>query len=111
MTKKHVTASLLASYLEKDPANSEFLEFARNSALARDSALARINVTKPYRPRRLKQDPASRMARKVTEIRSRDPEHMRKKAKYRKEYVRKNKDLLKKRGEFVRKQKKMMGWD
>lgn len=98
MKLKHC-AKLLASYLAEDLENQLTI------------SLARINVTKPYRPRRLKQDPASRLARKVTEIRSRDPEYKRKKAKYRKEYVRKNKDLLKKRGEYVRKYKKLMGWD
>lgn len=102
MKKIHVLATMLASIYEGQPKCREN---------ARPIQRKGINITKPYKPRRLKQDPASRMARKLTEIRSRDPEYKRKQREYRKEYERKNKMALEKRGEFVRKQKKMMGWD
>lgn len=69
---------------------------------------SKINVFKQFKYRRLKQDPASKLARRVYELRSRNPEFRRKREKYRKEYVRKNKRDLERRAEVVRKMKKRM---
>ena len=69
---------------------------------------SKINVFKQFKYRRLKQDPASKLARRVYELRSRNPEFRRKREKYRKEYVRKNKRDLERRAEIVRKMKKRM---
>lgn len=69
---------------------------------------SKINVFKQFKYRRLKQDPASKLARRVYELRSRNPEFRRKREKYRKEYMRKNKRDLERRAEIVRKMKKRM---
>jgi hypothetical protein len=69
---------------------------------------SKINVFKRFKYRRLKQDPASKLARRVYELRSRNPEFRRKREKYRKEYMRKNKRDLERRAEIVRKMKKRM---
>lgn len=69
---------------------------------------SKIDVFKPFKYRRLKQDPASKLARKVYELRSKNPEFRRKRAKYRKEYERKNKRDLERRAEVVKDMKKRM---
>jgi len=65
-----------------------------------------INVTKPYKRRRLKMDPVHVMQRKVNKMKSRNPNVRRKAAIYRKKYVRRNKMALEKRSKFVRKAQK-----
>lgn len=67
--------------------------------------VARINVTKPYKPRRLKMDPVSTMRRRLYQLTTKDPKTVRKRELYRKVYTRKNKQLLDRRREFVNKAK------
>jgi hypothetical protein len=62
-----------------------------------------INVTKPYKPRRLKTDPISVMTRRLYKLKSKNPAFKRKRELYQKKYKLKNKQGLKKRQDFVRK--------
>lgn len=71
--------------------------------------LSRINVTKPYKPRKLKKDPEHTLKRKAYEIEHRDPSEKMKDKKYRIKYERENRQALKKRREFVRQEKKRKG--
>lgn len=71
--------------------------------------VALIQVTKPYKPRKLKQDPASRLRRQAYKYSSKNPNWQRKRKIYRKKFLQKNKHLLKRRHEFVRKTRKAMG--
>ncbi len=72
---------------------------------------AKINPTKPYRPRRLKLDPVHRMARQLYKMKARNPNFVRKRKLYRKLYTRKNKMLLEKRKDFVKNARHRMGLD
>ncbi len=69
---------------------------------------AKINVTKPYKPRRLELDPVHRMARQLHKLRMRNPQEKRKAKLRRVKYVRKNRQALEKRSEFVKKAKDRM---
>lgn len=72
---------------------------------------ARINVTKPYKPRKLKTDPAHRLLRQVYKLQSVNPTLKQKRNKYRKQYERKNKRALELRREFVQEQRRTRGLD
>lgn len=72
---------------------------------------AKINPTKPYKPRRLKLDPIHRMARQLYKMKSRNPNFQRKRKLYRKLYNRKNKMLLERRQDFVKNARHRMGLD
>lgn len=87
--KPHIAARVLANLLEE----------------------ARINVTKPYKPRKIKTDPAHRLKRQVYKIEKMNPTLKRKREKYRKVYERKNKRALQLRREFVQEQRKIRGLD
>lgn len=67
---------------------------------------ARINVTKPYKRRRLKMDPISTMRRRLYKLTTRDPKITRKRKLYQKLYRRKNKQALERREDYVEKVKK-----
>lgn len=73
--------------------------------------LANINVTKPYKPHKPKQDEYHRLMRKASEVRNRDPVYKHKKEVYRKKYERENKRQLEQRRDFVRKQRKILNLD
>lgn len=63
---------------------------------------AAINVTKPYKPRKLKNDAVHRLARQVYKLKSKNPQFKAKMKKYSKQYRLKNKMGLKRRAEKVR---------
>lgn len=67
-----------------------------------------INVTKPYKPRRLKTDPISVMTRRLYKLKSKNPTFKRKHDLYQKKYRLKNKLGLKKRQDFVQKIRKRL---
>lgn len=70
--------------------------------------MAAINVRKAFKYRKLKQDPAAKLARRLYRLKARDPEFKRKAKIYRLKYARINKRELKKRAEVVREMKKRM---
>lgn len=65
--------------------------------------LSAINVTKPYKRRRLKMDPISTMRRRLYKMTTRDPKITRQRKLYRKVYNRKNKNALERRRDYVEK--------
>ncbi len=67
-----------------------------------------INVTKRYKPRRLKTDPISRLSRQLYKLKSKNPVIKRKRDLYEKKYRRINKQALERREEFVRKAKERL---
>jgi hypothetical protein len=69
---------------------------------------ARINVTKPYKPRKLKQDQYHRMVRDAQKYKPDDSAKDAKNKRVRDKWVQKNKPDLERRAEFVRKQKKLL---
>lgn len=89
-----------------------FKVFARvvKAALVEDTLEeARIDPVKPYKRRlRLKQDPINMMRRRLYKLTTRDPKIQRQRKLTRKLYLRKNKQLLKRRAEFVRKAQKRL---
>ena len=76
-----------------------------------DAETAAINIHKPYKPRKLKNDLAHRMARQVYKMRARNPAFKRKAALYRKKYLQKNGRNLKRRAEYVREVRHDRGLD
>lgn len=90
-----------------------FLAIRTMARLIRSHALgllaeARINVTKPFKYRKLKRDPVHTLKRRIYKMETRDPKIKRKRSLYKKIYTRKNKQLLKKRHEFVKKAKERL---
>jgi 4-diphosphocytidyl-2C-methyl-D-erythritol kinase len=73
--------------------------------------LANINVTKPYKPHKPKQDEYHRLMRKAQEVRNRDPVYKHKRKVYQEKYTRENKRQLEQRQKFVRKQRKILNLD
>jgi hypothetical protein len=72
---------------------------------------ARIDIDKPYRPRKLKTDQSHKLAREAYKLRPQDSARDAREKRTRDKWERDNKPDLKKRAEFVRKQKKMYGYD
>ena len=81
------------------------------SLLQRFPVLGAININKPYKPRKIKQDPAHRLKRQAYKIEHLNPAVKREERKGRKIYNRKNKMALKRRREFVRKARDQRGLD
>lgn len=77
--------------------------------LASRGQTAAINVTKPYHPRRLLQDPYHRAIRNAKKYRHINPAKKQEQKRTRDKWVRKNKRQLELRREFVAKQRKSMG--
>jgi hypothetical protein len=82
------------------------LEYAEGN-----TQVAKPNPTKPYKPRRIKQDPIHKMARMLYRMKIRSPAFVRKQKLRQKLYRRKNKLLLQRRAEFVNKARDRMGLD
>lgn len=72
---------------------------------------SRINVNKPYKPRRLKQDQYHKLMRQANEHRPPNGIKKNEHKRTREKWERENKVDLKRRGEFVRKQKKLLDLD
>lgn len=72
---------------------------------------AAINVNKPYKPRRLKMDPAHIAARRLRKLRYRNPAVRRKLAIQRKKYLQRNGRQLKRRAQRVRDLREQRGLD
>lgn len=82
---------------------------AEQESLCKDEGeVSAINVRKTFKYRRLKQDPVSKMARRLYKLKSRNPEFKRKAKIYRKKYMRENKMDLKRRAEVVKEMKKRL---
>lgn len=73
--------------------------------------ISAINIHKPYKPRKLKNDLAHRMARQVYKMKARNPQFKRKAKLYRKKYLQKNGRNLKRRSDYVREVRKDRGLD
>lgn len=80
-------------------------------AIGTEETTARLNPSKPYKPRRLKLDPIHRMARVLYKMKTRNPKFVREQKLRQKLYRRKNKQLLKRRADFVDKARDRMGLD
>jgi hypothetical protein len=70
--------------------------------------LAKINVSKPYKKRRLKQTPARRIARRNYKLKMKQPKVRMKQRRTGVIYRRKNKQALKRRSGVVKKQKSLL---
>jgi hypothetical protein len=73
------------------------------------STEAGINVTKPYKPRRLKTDPYNTALRRIRKLKRPNPSSKQKSKRTRDLWLRKNKQALKRRHQFVRKARQNMG--
>lgn len=72
---------------------------------------ANIDVNRPYKPRKLKQDQYHKMMREAHERKPQDTAKEAKEHRVRESWERKNAPDLKKRSKFVRQQKKMLDLD
>lgn len=70
-----------------------------------------IDVNRPYKPRKLKQDQYHKMLRDARDRKPQDTAKEAKEHRTRESWERKNAPDLKKRSKFVRQQKKMLGLD
>lgn len=91
--------------------DSDLYDNTSTSVNAYALVLSGINESKPYKPRRLKNDTGSRLARQAYKHKSKQAGNKQKRDRYRKMYVRKNKPALQRRSKFVRKQRKMLQLD
>jgi hypothetical protein len=77
-------------------------------AVSSTDVTSRINVTKPYKPRKLKNDPYHTLMRRARKLKRPNPAAKAKSERARKLWVQRNKQALKRRAEFVRKAKKSL---
>jgi hypothetical protein len=77
-------------------------------AVSSTDVTSRINVTKPYKPRKLKNDPYHTLMRRAQKLKRPNPAAKAKSERTRKLWVQRNKQALKRRSEFVRKAKKSL---
>lgn len=68
-----------------------------------------INISKPYKPRKIKNDMIHKLGRQLYKLKAKNPGWERKTALYRKKYLQKNGRALKRRHEYVEGVRQRMG--